>query len=373
MIVRQANDALASTGRIRMGDFDAAMTGKRKRADIVLVERGEFSSRARAQAAIAAGLVRVGGEILQKASAMIDEDAAIEAQAPHPWASRGGVKLEAALDAFKLDPRGLVCLDIGASTGGFTDVLLARSARRVYAVDVGRDQFDLRLRADPRVALHEGLDARALIPALFETPPEAIVCDVSFMSVSLVLPRVLPLAAKSAWLAALIKPQFEAGRERLKKGAVKDPAVHREVCDAIAACVQSLGWTTLGIVLAADPQAATPRNFCSALVMADALVDLEIAALGHLGEGVAQIAAGAVYVASRAAGRTSARGLRASVRQSRRSSRRALIASRRSAAISANAAVARRSTWMAASMRSGSATLSSAPSRRRAFLPRSRR
>jgi 23S rRNA (cytidine1920-2'-O)/16S rRNA (cytidine1409-2'-O)-methyltransferase len=179
---------------------------------------------------------------------MIDEDAAIEAEAPHPWASRGGVKLEAALNAFKLDPNGLVCLDIGASTGGFTDVLLARGARRVYAVDVGRDQFDPRLRADPRVVSHEGLDARALTPDLFETPPEAIACDVSFISLSLVLPRVLPLAGETAWLAALIKPQFEAGRDRLKKGAVKDPAIHREVCDTVVACVQSLGWTVLGIV-----------------------------------------------------------------------------------------------------------------------------
>jgi 23S rRNA (cytidine1920-2'-O)/16S rRNA (cytidine1409-2'-O)-methyltransferase len=220
----------------------------RQRADLVLVERGKFSSRARAQAAIEAGLVRVGGEVLRKASAMIDGDAAIEAEAAHPWASRGGVKLETALDAFALDPSGLVCLDVGASTGGFTDVLLARGARRVYAVDVGRDQFDPRLRADPRVVLQEGLDARALTPDVFETPPEAIVCDVSFISLSLVLPRVLPLAAEQGWLAALIKPQFEAGRDKLKKGAVKDPAVHREVCAAIAACVRSLGWTVLGVV-----------------------------------------------------------------------------------------------------------------------------
>ncbi len=134
----------------------------RKRADVVLVERGEFASRARAQAAIEAGLVRIDGEILRKASAMIDADAAIEAEAPHPWVSRGGVKLAAALDAFKLDPEGLVCLDIGASTGGFTDVLIARGARIVYAVDVGRGQLDARLRADDRVIVHEALDARKL-------------------------------------------------------------------------------------------------------------------------------------------------------------------------------------------------------------------
>ncbi|HLH50919.1 MAG TPA: SAM-dependent methyltransferase, partial [Roseiarcus sp.] len=174
------------------------MPDKRKRADLLLVERGEFPSRARARAAIEAGLVRVGGETLRKASALIELDAAIEAGAPHPWVSRGGVKLAAALDAFALDPAGLACLDVGASTGGFTDVLLARGARCVYAVDVGREQLDPRLRADPRVVVHEGLDARKLAPRLFAAPPEAIVCDVSFISLRLVLPAILPLAAKGA-------------------------------------------------------------------------------------------------------------------------------------------------------------------------------
>ncbi len=224
------------------------MPDKRKRADILLVERGEFPSRARAQAAIEAGLVRVGGEILRKASAMVDAGAAIEAAAPHPWASRGGVKLEAALDSFKFDPSGRVCLDVGASTGGFTDVLLARGARRVYAIDVGRAQLDRRLRADPRVVAYEEHDARRLQPNLFETPPQAIVCDVSFISLRLVLPHVLSLAAESAWLVALIKPQFEAGRDKLKKGAVKDPVVQREVCEGTAAFVETLGWEVLGVV-----------------------------------------------------------------------------------------------------------------------------
>ena len=134
----------------------------RKRADIVLVERGFFSSRARAQAAIAAGLVSVGGVAIKKASEEIAGDAPIEAEAPHPWASRGGIKLAAALDAFALDPAGLVCLDIGASTGGFTDVLLARGAAKVIAVDVGHGQLDPRLAADPRVRSFEGIDARGL-------------------------------------------------------------------------------------------------------------------------------------------------------------------------------------------------------------------
>src|SRR5271163_5350628 len=153
----------------------------RKRVDIVLVERGFFSSRARAQAAISAGLVSVGGVALKKASEEVAGDAPIEAEAPHPWASRGGVKLAAALDAFALDPSGLASLDVGASTGGFTDVLLARGARKVVAIDVGHRQLDARMRADPRVASHEGLDARRLTADLIGEAPQAIVCDVSFI------------------------------------------------------------------------------------------------------------------------------------------------------------------------------------------------
>jgi 23S rRNA (cytidine1920-2'-O)/16S rRNA (cytidine1409-2'-O)-methyltransferase len=224
------------------------MKEMRKRADLVLVERGAFSSRARAQAAIEAGLVRIDGEIVRKASAMIAADSAIEARPPHPWVSRGGVKLEAALDAFKLDPSGLVCLDVGASTGGFTDVLLTRGARLVHAADVGHDQLDARLRADARVIVHEGLDARDLKGSFFDAPPQAIVCDVSFISLRLILPHVLPLADKGAWLAALIKPQFEAGRARLTKGAVKDAAVQRDVCEVVVASVEALGWTSLGVI-----------------------------------------------------------------------------------------------------------------------------
>jgi 23S rRNA (cytidine1920-2'-O)/16S rRNA (cytidine1409-2'-O)-methyltransferase len=223
------------------------MNEKRRRADVLLVERGQFASRARAQAAIDAGLVRVNGEILRKASVLIETDAAIEAAPAHPWASRGGVKLAAALDRFGLDPAGLVALDVGASTGGFTDVLLARGAAQVYAVDVGRDQLDARLREDDRVTVYEERDARDLSPELFARPPQAIVCDVSFISLRLVLPAVLSLADRRAWLVALIKPQFEAGRARLKKGAVKDAATLREICDDIAALVAELGWTPLGV------------------------------------------------------------------------------------------------------------------------------
>jgi 23S rRNA (cytidine1920-2'-O)/16S rRNA (cytidine1409-2'-O)-methyltransferase len=220
----------------------------RKRADVVLVERGHFSSRARAQAAIEAGLVSVDGVPLRKASENIAEGASIEARAPHPWVSRGGVKLAAALDRFGLDPQGLVCLDVGASTGGFTDVLLSRGARRVVAIDVGHGQLDARMRADPRVASHEGLDARRLTGDLLGERPGAIVCDVSFISQRLVLPHVLGLAGSPAWLVSLVKPQFEVGRARLVKGAVKDPAALAEACEAVRACVEALGWTSLGAI-----------------------------------------------------------------------------------------------------------------------------
>src|SRR5271157_2986139 len=211
----------------------------RKRADIVLVERGFFVSRARAQAAIAAGLVRVGGEPLRKPSDEIADGAAIEAEAPHPYASRGGVKLAAALDAFGLDPAGLACLDIGASTGGFTDVLLARGAAHVTAVDVGHGQFDPRLAADPRVHSLEGLDARALTVDEIGAAPGAIVCDMSFISQRLVLPHVLKLAARPAWLVSLVKPQFEVGPAGLVKGRVRSEAALAQACQGVRSCIES--------------------------------------------------------------------------------------------------------------------------------------
>jgi 23S rRNA (cytidine1920-2'-O)/16S rRNA (cytidine1409-2'-O)-methyltransferase len=218
----------------------------RKRADIVLVERGLFPSRTRAQAAIAAGLVRVGGVALRKASEEIADGAPIEAEAPHPWASRGGVKLAAALDAFALDPSDLVCLDVGASTGGFTDVLLARGAKRVVAVDVGRGQLDPRLAANGRVRSLEGVDARLLTRELLGEPPGAIVLDVSFISQRLVLPHILKLAADGAWLVSLIKPQFEVGRADIVKGRVRSEAALERACEDVRACVEAHGWTVLG-------------------------------------------------------------------------------------------------------------------------------
>jgi 23S rRNA (cytidine1920-2'-O)/16S rRNA (cytidine1409-2'-O)-methyltransferase len=218
------------------------------RADLLLVERGLFASRARAQAAIAAGLVRADGEIVRKASQTLDANAKIEAQPAHPWASRGGLKLEAALDAFGLDPAGLTCLDVGASTGGFTDVLLARGARSVTAVDVGHGQFDARLEADPRVTSLEGRDARSLAADDLPAPPQAIVCDVSFISQRLALPPALALAAERAWLVSLVKPQFEVGPAKVVKGLVKDEAALAEACAGVRGCVEALGWTSLGLI-----------------------------------------------------------------------------------------------------------------------------
>lgn len=219
----------------------------RKRADVVLVERGFFSSRARAQAAIAAGLVSVDGVALKKASEEVAGDAPIEAGTPHPWASRGGVKLAAALDAFALDPAGLICLDIGASTGGFTDVLLARGAAWVVAVDVGHGQLDPRLAANPRVRSLEGVDARTLTAETLGEAPDAIVIDVSFISQRLVLPHVLKLAGERGWLASLIKPQFELDRADLVKGRVTSQAALERACAAVRAAIEAQGWTVLGL------------------------------------------------------------------------------------------------------------------------------
>lgn len=220
----------------------------RQRIDQLLVTTGRFDSRARARAAIEAGLVRVSGRVVTKPSETFEADALIEAQAPHPWVSRAGLKLVAGLDAFGVDPSGRVCLDVGASTGGFTQVLLARGAAKVYAVDVGRDQLHASLRADARVVSMEGRDARALEAAMFDAPPQIVVCDASFISLKLVLPAVLPLAAHGATLIALVKPQFEAGRENVGKGGiVRDEAIHARVCDDIAALVARLGWRVEGL------------------------------------------------------------------------------------------------------------------------------
>jgi len=218
------------------------------RVDLLLVERGLFESRSKAQAAIAAGLVTANGKTVAKPSAEIAADAVLYAQAPHPFVSRGGVKLAAALDQFGFDPAHRVCLDVGASTGGFTDVLLARGARHVYAVDVGRDQLHARLRARPDVTSMESTDVRNLVASVFFEPPAFAVIDVSFISLRFVLPAVSRLLLGPATLVALIKPQFEAGRGQAKRGIVHDPAVHAAVCDEITKMTAQLGWAVTGLM-----------------------------------------------------------------------------------------------------------------------------
>ena len=220
----------------------------RQRADRLLVERGLFDSRAKAQAAIAAGLVTANEAPVRKASEEIAVDAALSATPAHPYVSRGGVKLAAALDHFKFDPQGRICLDVGASTGGFTQVLLERGAKRVYAVDVGHGQLHESLRGRPEIVSSEQTDIRTLSAAQLNEPPDLVTVDVSFISLKLALPPALALAKPPAQLIALIKPQFEAGRAQAKKGIVRDPAVHAAVCDDISAFVASLGWRVLGII-----------------------------------------------------------------------------------------------------------------------------
>jgi 23S rRNA (cytidine1920-2'-O)/16S rRNA (cytidine1409-2'-O)-methyltransferase len=223
------------------------MTGRR-RADRLLVERGLFESRAKAQAAIAAGRVTADGALVRKASDAIAANAVVQASAEHPWVSRGGVKLAAALDHFGFDPKDRICLDVGASTGGFTQVLIARGARRVYAVDVGRGQLHPSLRGRPEIISLEETDIRTLAPARLPEPPDLVVADVSFISLKLALPAALALARKPAQLLALVKPQFEAGRAHLKKGIVRDTQVQQTVCDDIAAFVAALGWQVQGVI-----------------------------------------------------------------------------------------------------------------------------
>jgi 23S rRNA (cytidine1920-2'-O)/16S rRNA (cytidine1409-2'-O)-methyltransferase len=194
------------------------------RADLLLVARGLAESRAKAQAAIEAGGVRADGVPVRKPSDLLPGDAVLDVAPPHPWVSRGGVKLSAALDAFGVSPTGRICMDIGASTGGFTEVLLSRGAAKVIAVDVGRGQLHPTLRADPRVVSFEATDARNLTPAHAPEPPSLIVCDVSFIGAAKALQRPLSLAAEHAELIVLIKPQFEAGPGSSKSGVLSEAA-----------------------------------------------------------------------------------------------------------------------------------------------------
>jgi 23S rRNA (cytidine1920-2'-O)/16S rRNA (cytidine1409-2'-O)-methyltransferase len=220
------------------------------RADQMLVERGLVESRARAQALILAGKVFSGERRVEKAGQPLAADAPLEVRGhEHPWVSRGGLKLVHGLAAFALSPQGLVCLDVGASTGGFTDVLLAHGAARVHAVDVGHGQLAWKLRSDPRVMVYEKTNARHLTAAIIPEPIAALVCDASFIGLQTVLPAGLALCAPGAWAVALIKPQFEAGPGQVgRKGVVRDPLVHQQVCARITAWWAGLpGWEVLGI------------------------------------------------------------------------------------------------------------------------------
>ena len=222
----------------------------KQRADKLLVDRGLVETRAKAQALIMAGKVYSGDRRIAKAGDLVAEDAALEVKGQdHPWVSRGGLKLAHALTAFCLDPAGAIAADVGASTGGFTDVLLAHGAAKVYAVDVGHGQLAWKLRNDPRVVVLERTNARRLTAAEIPEPLDWIVCDASFIGLEVVLPAALALAKPGAIAVALIKPQFEVGPERVGKGGiVRDPALHLEVCERIERWLASQpGWSVVGI------------------------------------------------------------------------------------------------------------------------------
>src|SRR6266568_4771555 len=213
----------------------------RKRADLLLVERGLFESRARAQAAIEAGLVTANHKPVTKPSETVAMDAELTAQPEHPFVSRGGVKLSGALERYPIEIENHVCLDVGASTGGFTEVLLANGASLVFAVDVGTSQLHASLRGHPKIVSMEETDIRSYEGKRLPARPDVVVIDVSFISLKTVLPVALSLAAAPMSLLALIKPQFEADRKHNKKGIIRDAAVRQEICDDIAAFAASLG------------------------------------------------------------------------------------------------------------------------------------
>ena len=220
------------------------------RADLLLVRRGLAASRDRARNMIAGGLVHVDGAVMTRPARRLAVDADISVSAPDlPWVSRAALKLLGGLDAFpQIDPSGLRCVDVGASTGGFTEVLLARGATHVVAVDVGHDQIHPRLAEDPRVDSREGVNARALVAADFAAPPELIVCDASFISLTKVLPAVMRIAAPGAGLLALVKPQFEVGRAAIGKGGVvrDDRAVGDAVAMVESWLAADMGWQLIG-------------------------------------------------------------------------------------------------------------------------------
>ncbi|ASP30472.1 TlyA family rRNA (cytidine-2'-O)-methyltransferase [Qipengyuania flava] len=223
---------------------------KKMRLDQMLVDRGLVESRTRAQALVMAGLVFSGEQKLAKPGQQLSVDAPLDVRGrDHPWVSRGGIKLAHAIEHFALDPSGAVAMDIGSSTGGFTDVLLQGGAEHVFAVDSGTNQLAWKLRQDQRVTVLEQTSARVLTPEMIDRPVTWVVCDASFIGLAKVLERPLELAQQDCRLVALIKPQFEVGREEVgKKGVVSDPALHRRVCDEVRAWVEGLGFEVQGIV-----------------------------------------------------------------------------------------------------------------------------
>ena len=220
------------------------------RVDQLMVDRGLAESRTRAQALILAGLVYAGENKVAKPGQVLPIDAVLDVRGrDHPWVSRGGIKLAHALDHFALDPAGVTAMDIGSSTGGFTDVLLSRGAAHVFAVDSGTNQLAWKLRSDPRVTVLEQNSARLLTPAHIDRPASWIVCDASFIGLAKVLEVPLALAARPSVLVALIKPQFEVGKAEVGKGGVvRDPALHARVCDDVRGWLEAAGWTIAGVV-----------------------------------------------------------------------------------------------------------------------------
>jgi 23S rRNA (cytidine1920-2'-O)/16S rRNA (cytidine1409-2'-O)-methyltransferase len=219
----------------------------RKRADVLLVERGLFESRARARAAIEAGLVTANDKQVTKPSETIEESAELRAEPAHPYVSRGGVKLAGALERYPIDIEDHVCLDVGASTGGFSEVLLANGASLVFAIDVGHGQLHPSLRGHPKLVSMEETDIRSYDGKRLPARPDVVVIDVSFISLKSVLPIALSLAAAPMYLLALIKPQFEAERKHNKRGIVRDATVHQEICDDMIAFATSLGCTDIEV------------------------------------------------------------------------------------------------------------------------------
>ena len=221
------------------------MPERRHRLDLLVVERGLAGSREKAQALILAGQVLVNGQKADKAGANVDVDATIELLAQPRYVGRGGLKLEAALDHFGISVNGKICLDVGSSTGGFTDCLLQRGASRVYAIDVGTGQLDWKLRNDPRVIVQEQVNARYLTRAQVPQPIALAVCDVSFISITMILPALAGLLAEDAEMVILVKPQFELDRDQVGKGGIiRDPALHHRACQRVEKAVQQLGFQT---------------------------------------------------------------------------------------------------------------------------------